>query len=128
VTRRPTGFSPEVVELVTMRSGYNCEVMATGCTLMAEELHHRRPRGMGGSRRVDTNTAANALAICRRCHNRVESMRNWARDNGFVIPQHADPAVEPVWWRCNVGVRQAKIWVLLSDNGHRIALQSRRPA
>ncbi|OIN80191.1 hypothetical protein [Mycobacterium malmoense] len=128
MTRRPTGFTPDVVELVTMRSGCHCEVMATGCTLLVEQMHHRRPRGMGGSRRPDTNTAANALAVCRRCHNRIESMRTWARGNGFVLPQHADPAAEPVWWRCGIDGARAKLWVLLSDNGDRIPVESRRPA
>lgn len=121
---RRTGFPPQTIELVTARSGGNCEVLATGCTLMVEQLHHRRPRGAGGTRRPETNGAANALAACSRCHERIESMRNWARDNGFLVPQNQDPRDIPLWWRCGTD-GSTKRFVWLSDNGDKQSLPVR---
>ena len=111
-----TGFSVEVRHTILARSEGYCEVMAAGCTLMATEIHHRRPRGMGGTVRPETNLASNGLAACRTCHLRCESMRNWARENGFVLLQGDNPADVPVFWRCGWdGGRKAL--VLLDDIG-----------
>ena len=111
-----TGFSAEVRQTILARSEGYCEVMAAGCTLMATEIHHRRPRGMGGTVRPETNLASNGLAACRTCHLRCEAMRNWARENGFILWQSDDPSVVPVWWRCGWdGGRKAL--VLLDDIG-----------
>jgi hypothetical protein len=111
-----TGFSPDVRRAILARSENYCEVMAPGCALMATDIHHRRPRGMGGTVRPESNLASNGLAICRACHLRCESMRNWARENGFVLLQSDNPAEVPVWWRCGWdGSRKAL--VLLDDIG-----------
>jgi hypothetical protein len=123
---RSTGFPPATIELVTVRSSGNCEVLATGCTLLVEQYHHRRPRGSGGTRRPETNQASNCLAVCRRCHERCESMRNWARENGFLVAQHQDPKLVPVWWRCAIGAYDNKRFVLLADNGDRQSIPVRR--
>jgi hypothetical protein len=43
-------------------------------------------------------------------------MRNWARENGFVLLQGDNPADVPVFWRCGwEGGRKAL--VLLDDIG-----------
>lgn len=113
---RYTGFHAGTVEVITARSGGHCEILATGCTFAATEVHHRRPRGMGGTRRPETSSAANALHACRSCHMRCESFRTWARDNGFVVAQHLNPCDVPVWWRCNTD-GYGKRLVLLDDAG-----------
>ena len=111
-----TGFSADVRQTILARSEGYCEVMAAGCTLMATEIHHRRPRGMGGTKKPEANLASNGLAACRTCHLRCEAMRNWARENGFVLWQSDNPAEVPVFWRCNwAGGRKAL--VLLDDVG-----------
>jgi hypothetical protein len=122
---RSTGFPPATLELVTARSSGNCEVMATGCTLLVEQYHHRRPRGSGGTRRPETNQASNCLACCRRCHERCESMRTWARENGFLVTQHQDPKLIPVNWRCAEDSGR-KRFVLLADNGDKQSIPVRR--
>lgn len=81
-----------------------CEVMVENvCTYQGGQLHHRRPRARGGSRRDDTNLASNALCLCPRCHDWVESHRLVAMDNGWVIPNNRrppiNPASVPVLWR-----------------------------
>jgi 5-methylcytosine-specific restriction protein A len=113
---RRTGFPKDVVELILTRSGGNCEIIAEGCKLAADQIHHRRPRAMGGTLRPETNTASNGLACCRTCHNRTESFRNWAKGNGFIVSQHLNPATVPVWWRCSQD-GYGKRLVLLDDVG-----------
>lgn len=116
--RRSTGFSPEVTQLVLARSEGYCECMAKGCLLIATERHHRRPRGMGSTLRPETNTASACLHLCRRCHLQIESMRNWALSNGFLVGQRDDPAAIPVWWRCNETSVGHKVMVLLDNSGN----------
>lgn len=118
------GFPRDVVELVLGRSGGSCEIMATGCTLLATEIHHRRPRGMGSTRRPETNHASNALHVCRRCHLRAEAHRTWALNNGFLVRQSDHPDAVPVWWRCSEHGGHKDL-VLLDDTGHTIPTTAR---
>jgi 5-methylcytosine-specific restriction protein A len=104
--RRHTGPSADVVELVIARSGNVCEICGNA---MAEQIHHRRPRGMGGTRRESTNGAAALLHICAADHARLESHRNWAMVNGWLLQQHQDPTKVPVVLRHGT--------VLLTDAG-----------
>lgn len=64
-------------------------------------LQHRRARGMGGSRRPETNLAGNLVTMCGSattgCHGYAESHREESTERGFTIPQHvADPASVPL--------------------------------
>lgn len=101
-----TGFPPAVHAQIDERSGGICEMCGFD---HVEEHHHRRPRGAGGSRRADTNTAANGLGLCRQCHRIVEQYRALAKVLGWLLPQTADPASSPV-------VRRGER-VLLTDDG-----------
>jgi len=111
-----TGISQHVKQFVFARSEGYCEVLAAGCDMAATEIHHRRARGMGSTKRPETNYASNLLAICRRCHLRCEASRSWALDNGFLVRQSANPADVPVWWRSNWKGNR-KLLVLLDDGG-----------
>lgn len=91
-----TGFPPAVCDAIDNRAGHLCEVC--GQDRIAER-HHRRPRGQGGSKRADTNTAANGLGVCRSCHALIESYRNVARLLGWLVQQNHHPADQPVLWR-----------------------------
>lgn len=98
--RRKTGPSREVIDVVLARSGGNCEAMITPvCTFAGEQIHHRRPRGMGGSRRESTNMPSNLVALCASCHEFCESHRAWALERGLLCSQQEDPRVKPVLWR-----------------------------
>ena len=110
MTGRKTGPSRATVELIFARSGHCCEICGN---VMAEQIHHRRPRGMGGSRQDDTNSPANLLHICAPCHARIESHRNWALVNGWLLQQHQNPARVPVVLRHGS--------VLLDDAGEVLA-------
>jgi len=104
---RLTGFSPLVRSLIYERSAGRCEI----CDEWASDaqLHHRRARGMGSTRRPDTNLPSNALLLCAACHRRVESYRSQAYDNGWLVRQSGDPATTPVLRR--------GVWVVLDPDG-----------
>lgn len=111
-----TGFSKQVRQTIAVRSSdYNtgaypvCEVMAICQGVPATAVHHRRPRAAGGSRRPDTNQAANGLAVCDRCHFWCESHREKAFGFGWLVRQTAVPAEVQV-------LRRGK-WVLLDNEG-----------
>ena len=103
-----TGFSKHTRELVYLRSGGRCE--RCGVIRTRVEYHHRRPRGMGGSRATDTNGAANCVLLCVYCHRDIEAFREAAIDFGFLVPQGKKPAETPL--------RRHKQWVLLDDFGY----------
>ena len=103
-----TGFSKHTRELVYLRSGGRCE--RCGVIRTRVEYHHRRPRGMGGSRATDTNGAANCVLLCVYCHRDIEAYREAAIDFGFLVPQGKKPAETPL--------RRHKQWVLLDDFGY----------
>jgi 5-methylcytosine-specific restriction enzyme A len=102
-----SGFPRHVRELVRVRSNGFCE--RCGRITADPQIHHRRPRGMGGSDREGTNTASNALWLCMPCHAWVESYRYEAYIEGFLVHQHHRPAMVPV--HMPVG------WTSLADDG-----------
>ena len=110
---RPTGPSTDVVEALYERAGWSCEV----CTAAVgprrgvdHHVHHRRPRGAGGTRRTDTNDISNLLLLDPSCHAMVESERDGAYGGGWLVRQSADPATERV-------LIAGKWWVLLTPEG-----------
>lgn len=105
---RRTGFPPLVRTLVLERSGGRCEICDEYDSDV--ELHHRRCRGMGSTRRPETNMPSNCLALCAHCHHcRVESYRAEAYDNGWLVRQSHNPADVPVLRR--------GLWVVLDNEG-----------
>lgn len=80
------------------------------------EAHHRRPKGMGGTSRPNTDTVGNLLALHPRVHNMapdsVHLMPERARASGWLVSKHEDdPASIPViLWTGHV--------VLLGEEGY----------
>lgn len=104
--------------LVLGRAGYVCEVCeGTLEGVHGHSLHHRRPRGMGGSKDPATHTAANFLAVCGSgttgCHGWIEQHRALAYASGLLVRRGHDPAATPV-----VGYRGDSSPVWLCDEGH----------
>lgn len=64
---------------------------------------------MGGTRRKDSATAPNGLYVHLKCHMDIESNRQAAFNNGWLVHQLAEPAVIPV--------RLWNGWFLLDDEG-----------
>src|SRR5690606_11051160 len=98
-----TGPDRATVELLFERSHERCE----RCGSRGEQIHHRRPRGMGGTRREDTNSLAAIVHLCANCHSYIESNREWAHEHGWLVRQWADPAYQPV--------RIQGSWIRLSE-------------
>ena len=104
---RQTGFPLSVRALIIERAGGVCEKCGQARPQM--HAHHRRCRGMGSTRRTETNEPQNALWLCAQCHYEVEHNRTDSYRNGWLVKQHEDPAKVPVLYR---GSR-----VLLDDEG-----------
>jgi hypothetical protein len=85
------------------------------CQHTATDIHHRRPRGKGGSHDPETVGASNGLAICRPCHDTIERRRAWAYSHGFLIRHPMPPSVIPIWWRTRT--KQRPVYVFLTDLG-----------
>jgi 5-methylcytosine-specific restriction protein A len=110
--RRPRDTKPsaKVVALVWARDGGCCFCCGAGL-LFAQRgvgwsMQHRRARGMGGSRRPDTNEPQNLILLCGSatspggCHARVESRLLRDGGMGWSIKQAQNPLLSPVMhWR-----------------------------
>jgi hypothetical protein len=107
-------ISQATMALLQGRSGGRCEC----CGALATNTHHRRPRGMGGSRDPRTNQASNLVRLCGSgttgCHGAIESNRDHFRDMGFLVRQGVDPAAVPILLRRPSGEAE---WVLLDEVG-----------
>lgn len=102
-----TGFSKTVRDIVARRANGVCERCGSGAP--AYHIHHRRPRGIGGSKRQDTNQASNGLFVCLACHSAIESDRELSLWSGWLVRQGQEPFLVPV-------LRMGE-WVRLYDDG-----------
>lgn len=89
---RDTGPNKAVRELVRIRDGGS--VASGGQDGL--QIHHRRPRGAGGSRRADTNQPQNLILLSAVDHAWVEANREEAFELGWLVSQWDDPAEVPV--------------------------------
>lgn len=109
-TARDTGPSPQQRLHVYMRAGYRCE--RCGGTGPAFSVHHRLPRGRGGENRL-----SNLVLLCGSattpggCHGEVESYREQAYDDGWLVRTGIDPATVPV------NIHGPRERTLLDDDG-----------
>jgi 5-methylcytosine-specific restriction enzyme A len=114
--RRPTGPDALTVEAVVARAQGRSEISGEELQGVRGEdwhVHHRRPRGAGGSKRRDTNGVENLLVLSAADHELVESQRTLAYARGWLVRQNAIPAAVPVQLLVE-GVRRL---VLLTDDG-----------
>lgn len=100
-------FSEKVRNLIRARAKDRCEVC--GSLALYHQIHHRRPRGMGGSSDEACGTAANGIWVHPSCHNRIESNREQAILKGWLVPQGKNPAEVPF--------KKYNQWVLLLEDG-----------
>lgn len=104
-----SAFSHLVKARIIARSGGLCEVRTRHCWDEGAQIHHRRARGMGGSKDPRTGGAANALTVCVPCHAHIESQRAESLEMGWLVRQGVDPASVPVF--------RYRRWVFLDDQG-----------
>lgn len=118
---RRTGPTPQVRELVRARAGSSCE--RCGMALRTGNIHHRKPRGMGGTTDPAANSPANLMLVCGSgttgCHGWIESHRQEALTEGWLVPRTADPEGSPVRvWGAG--------WAQLRADGHYEVLAAHR--
>ena len=100
-------FTPEIREKIRDRAKWRCERCGNNGPIF--QYHHRKPRGMGGSKDRTSGTPANALLLDPACHTYIESNRSESLDNGWLVYQGKDPSATPV--RLWIG------WALLAVDG-----------
>lgn len=113
---RLTGFSPAVRRVIKERAGIDGgfvvdEVTGLWVRLEDAQLHHRVARGSGSSRRPEINQAANGLCISPDTHARIESQRELAKRNGWLVSKLTSQLP------CEVPVLLHHGWVLLDNEG-----------
>lgn len=141
MTRRPPkGMTPEEAEVdwlwelqpLLSRGGNLCEARTVDCLARPDgdlsrlsrsqvSIHHRKTRGMGGTRRVDVNELHHLLVVCgdgtRGCHGWIGREPALARERGLIVWQAEDARTIPLvlapsgrevlldWWYITVGIR-----------------------
>lgn len=111
-------FTKAVQEQILERAKGRCEMC--GSLAMYYQIHHRRPRGMGGSKDPASGTAANALFVHPACHAQIESNREQAYEKGYLVRQGHNPAEIPV--------RRGVNWYLLGEDGTLTPSPPRQPS
>jgi 5-methylcytosine-specific restriction protein A len=89
---RATGPDAKTRGLVMARDGGRCR----RCGAIGEQIHHRLPRGMGGTRDKKINSPANLVVLCAGCHREIESDRLDAYDTGWLVRRGFNPAEQYV--------------------------------
>lgn len=102
------GFPKQAKDIIETRSGGVCEIDGCGA---AEVIHHRRPRGAGGTSLGWVNRAANGLHVSDACHLRIESNRMTAYVNGWLVSMNGNEI------SADVHVLYRGRYVLLRDDG-----------
>lgn len=96
------------------RAGNACEI----CGVRGENIHHRKPRGMGGTK--FEGGPENLLLLCGSgttgCHGWIEANREEARMQGWLVDRHELPHRVPVAYRGQ--------WCLLTFEGLVLAVSA----
>lgn len=94
-------------KLVLERDGHTC----VRCGARGSQVHHRRPRGAGGTSRPEIAYGpANLITLDMFCHEYIESHRAVSYQLGYLVRSGHNPATTPLWLPPNE-------WVLLTDTG-----------
>lgn len=113
--KRPDPKWGELRALLWTRCDGRCEVSGRPLDFETFDAHHRRPKGMGGTYREDTDQVGNLLALDPEVHNdapwSVHQRPSWSRPRGYLLSGSVEIAVEePVLYR-------GRAWVVLDDHG-----------
>ena len=100
-------FTQKTRRLIKERAKGCCELCGTPAHETAQ-IHHRRPRGMGGTKNPESRSASNGLYVHFRCHQRIELNRADALKNGWLLLQSQS---------LEAPVRLHSGWVVLHEDG-----------
>lgn len=103
-------------KIVRERDGHRCQLCGRSIVDYPSSIHHRRPRGAGGSALLEQ--PSNLVRLCgdgvRGCHGWLEANRTHAKEIGWILP------------KLNLDVRADETplltvdgWMLLDDFGSR---------
>ena len=101
-------FTDKTKTQIRERSKGRCEICGFPIS-SGGQIHHRRPRGKGGTTSAETASAANGIRLHPACHERIEMNRAWARERGYLVPFGTNPETVPV--------RLPGGWFLLGASG-----------
>lgn len=112
---RNTGPTASTRKLVKTRARNCCE--RCGRPITGDySIHHRKPRGMGGTKNASANLPSNLVLLCGSattpggCHTAVEKFRQAAITTGWIVTRTADPAKVPIKF-------PSGRWYLLNEDG-----------
>lgn len=88
---------------VLERDMFTCVI----CKHRYAHIHHRRPKRMGGSKALDTDTVVNLVCLCEPCHRTVHA--HGVNGDGYLLSAMDNPAEVPLIWRGR--------WVTLTTDG-----------
>lgn len=87
-------FTLKVRDAIRLRASGHCERCGVSVVDRPASIHHRRPRGMGGSKSHEWETPECGVVLCGTgttgCHGYVESHRTEAAEQGWLVPRR-DP-------------------------------------
>ena len=87
-----TGPDLATRQLVIDRDGRRC----VRCHKPGQHIHHRKPRGMGGTSDPAINSPANLIYLCMVCHEYIEKHREEGYADGWLVRRNTDPATVAV--------------------------------
>lgn len=112
--RAKAGVISKARKIVYARDGYRCVMCGRSVVDYPSSVHHRRPRGAGGSALLER--PSNLVRLCgdgvRGCHGWLESHRETANLTGWLLPK-LNLEIDPT----EVPLLTYNGWVLLSDDG-----------
>jgi 5-methylcytosine-specific restriction endonuclease McrA len=62
------------------------------CWRPGSQLHHRKPRGAGGTSDPTINALPNLVWLCLACHAHIEQHRLASYETGWLVRRNANPA------------------------------------
>jgi hypothetical protein len=117
----------DIERMLFTRSSGRCEIRSPACLggrrgelaglpRWKVSFHHRRPRGMGGTKRADVHSLAWLVVTCgdgtTGCHGYVEHHGKWADARGLKAPKAMNDPAE---------------WPLVLHSGRRVLLDPNLP-
>ena len=97
---KQTGANNAVRLRIIERAFFECENCGTNNFDFGISIHHRKPRGMGGTKKTEINDPSNLLLLCGSgttgCHGWIESHRTESYEKGLLVKQNDNPEDVPV--------------------------------
>jgi 5-methylcytosine-specific restriction protein A len=77
-------FTENARSEIISRAAGKCE-KCDGIVRSGGQIHHRKARGMGGTKSLESRSLANGLYVHPSCHAWIESHRAEAYENGWLV-------------------------------------------